>query len=38
MDRAACRSAVEARFAVDRMTEQYLALYGRLIASSSKLL
>ena len=31
IDRAACRRAAEARFGVDRMARQYLALYRRLL-------
>jgi glycosyltransferase involved in cell wall biosynthesis len=32
IDRAACRRAVEDRFTVDRMADQYLALYRRILA------
>ena len=32
LDRAACRSAVRARFSVERMTAAYLALYDRILA------
>jgi glycosyltransferase involved in cell wall biosynthesis len=31
IDRAACRRAAEARFGVDRMAREYLALYRRLL-------
>lgn len=34
IDRRACRRAVEQRFAVDRMADEYLALYERILASS----
>jgi glycosyltransferase involved in cell wall biosynthesis len=30
IDRAACRRAAEARFSVDRMVDQYLAVYDAL--------
>jgi glycosyltransferase involved in cell wall biosynthesis len=33
IDRAACRRAAERRFSVDRMADEYLALYHRLCAS-----
>jgi glycosyltransferase involved in cell wall biosynthesis len=32
IDRAACRRAVEARFSVDRMADEYLALYRRIVS------
>ena len=32
IDRAACRRAVEERFSVDRMADDYLALYRRVLA------
>ena len=32
IDRAACRRAVEQRFTVDRMAEDYLALYRRILS------
>ena len=32
IDRAACRRAVERRFSVDRMADEYLALYRRILA------
>lgn len=32
IDRAACRRAAEARFSVERMADDYLALYRRLLA------
>ena len=32
IDRAACRRAVEERFTVDRMADEYLALYRRILA------
>ena len=32
IDRAACRRAVEQRFTVDRMADEYLALYARILA------
>ena len=35
LDRAACRSAVQTRFTVDRMAERYLALYRQLIDPST---
>ena len=31
IDRRACRAAVERRFTVDRMADEYLALYRRLL-------
>jgi len=31
LDRAAVRASVETRFDVDRMVDDYLALYGRVI-------
>lgn len=31
IDRAACRRAAEARFSVDRMADEYLALYRRIL-------
>jgi glycosyltransferase involved in cell wall biosynthesis len=33
IDRGACRRAVEQRFTVDRMADEYLALYERILAS-----
>lgn len=33
IDRAACRAAVARRFSVDRMAEQYIALYENLLAN-----
>lgn len=33
IDRAACRRSVEARFSVDRMADDYLALYRRLLST-----
>ncbi|AHE52111.1 glycosyltransferase family 4 protein [Sphingomonas sanxanigenens] len=33
LDRAACRAAVARRFGVDRMAEQYIALYRNLLAN-----
>jgi glycosyltransferase involved in cell wall biosynthesis len=33
IDRGACRRAVEQRFTVDRMADEYLALYRRILAS-----
>lgn len=35
VDRAACREAAERRFSATRMIAEYLALYSRLLASSS---
>jgi glycosyltransferase involved in cell wall biosynthesis len=32
IDRAACRRAVETRFSVDRMADEYLALYRRIVS------
>jgi glycosyltransferase involved in cell wall biosynthesis len=32
IDRAACRAAATRRFSVERMTGEYLALYGRILA------
>ena len=32
IDRAACRRAVEERFTVERMAEEYLALYRRVLS------
>ncbi|WP_294263934.1 glycosyltransferase family 4 protein [uncultured Sphingomonas sp.] len=32
IDRAACRRAVEARFSVERMAEDYIALYERILS------
>jgi glycosyltransferase involved in cell wall biosynthesis len=32
IDRAACRRAVEERFTVERMAEEYLALYRRILS------
>ena len=34
IDRRACRRAVEQRFTVDRMAEEYLALYSRILGLS----
>ena len=34
IDRAACRRAVEARFTVERMAENYLALYERILGTA----
>jgi len=34
IDRAACRAAVAARFSVERMAEEYLALYRRILGIS----
>jgi glycosyltransferase involved in cell wall biosynthesis len=31
IDRTACREAVEKRFTVDRMADDYLALYRRIL-------
>ena len=33
IDRTACRRAVEQRFTVDRMADEYLALYNRILAA-----
>jgi glycosyltransferase involved in cell wall biosynthesis len=35
IDRRACRRAVEERFTVDRMADEYLALYRRLLGQSA---
>ncbi|GLU32017.1 glycosyltransferase family 4 protein [Trinickia caryophylli] len=35
IDRAACRAAFEQRFTVDRMTDDYAALYTKLVRESS---
>ena len=35
IDRRACRAAVEQRFTVERMADQYLALYRRTLADSA---
>lgn len=37
IDRRAARSAVEARFSVDRMAEEYLALYRRILDEPARL-
>jgi glycosyltransferase involved in cell wall biosynthesis len=34
LDRAACRAAVRARFSLDRMVADHVALYGRLLAGA----
>ncbi len=36
IDRAACRRAVEARFTVGRMADQYLALYRRVLGEDER--
>jgi hypothetical protein len=35
LDRKACRNVFEKRFSVERMTDQYVHLYERLIAAAS---
>lgn len=35
IDRAACRRAVEQRFTVDRMADEYLALYRRILSGAA---
>jgi glycosyltransferase involved in cell wall biosynthesis len=34
IDRRACRRAVEDRFTVDRMADEYLALYRRILGQA----